>query len=118
MNSHNSPSTKILYKGTQIIWYILGILEALLALRFTLKFFGADPTASFSSFVYDISHVFVSPFLNVFQATEISSSIFEWATLLAMVIYYLIAWGIVKLLSIGRTVSTSEAASRLDEDNN
>lgn len=113
-SSYNSPTTKPLYRGTQIVWYVLGVLQTLLAIRFILKLLGASPAAGFSSFIYDLSYIFVAPFLNVFQITEVNASIFEWTTLLAMVIYYLIAWGIVKLFFMGRTVSTPEAASKLD----
>ena len=42
MDSYNSPSTKPLYRGTQIIWYLLGLLEALLAFRFVLKLLAAN----------------------------------------------------------------------------
>ena len=114
-SSYNSPTTKPLYRGTQIVWYILGVLQTLLAIRFILKLLGASPDAGFSSFIYDISYIFVAPFVNVFQVTEVDGSIFEWTTILAMIIYYLIAWGIVRLFFMGRAVSTPEAASRLDE---
>jgi len=118
MNSYNSPTTKPLYKGTQIVWYILGILETLLVIRFILKLLGANPDAGFSNFIYDVSYVFAAPFLNVFRMTKVDSSIFEWTTLLAMVVYYLIAWGIMKLFFISKTVSTPEAASKLDQVEN
>lgn len=115
MHSHNSPTTKPLYRGTQSVWYILGAIETILLIRFILKLFAANPNAGFSNFIYDLSYVFVAPFLNVFQITTFDGSIFEWTTLLAMFIYYLIARGILKLLFMSRSVSTSEAASRLDE---
>lgn len=116
MDSYNSPTTKPLYKGTQIVWYILGILEALLAVRFILKLLGANPAAGFSNFVYDVSYIFAAPFLNVFQITKVDSSIFEWTTLLAMIVYYIIALGIIKLFFMSKTVSTPEAAEKLDEN--
>ncbi len=118
MGSYNSPTTKPLYRGTQVVWYILGVLETLLAVRFILKLLGANPDAGFSSFIYDVSYVFVAPFMNVFQVIEINGSIFEWTTLLAMIIYHLIAWGIVRLFFMSKAVSTREAASKLDEEGN
>lgn len=114
MDSYNSPTTEPLYRGTQIVWYILGAIEALLAIRFILKLLGANPAAGFTSFIYDVSYVFVAPFLNVFQVTQAQSSVLEWTTLLAMVVYYLIAWGIIKLFFMSKTVSTPEAAAKLD----
>ena len=114
MDSSNSPSTKPLYRGTQIVWYLLGLLEILLAFRFILKLLGANPVAGFSGSIYGVTHIFTTPFLSVFHITQVAGSIFEWTTLLAMLVYWLIAFGIVKLFLIGKTVSTPEAAVKLD----
>lgn len=115
MDSFNSPSTKPLYRGTQIVWYILGLIEVLLAFRFVLKLLAANPAAVFTSFIYGVTYVFATPFLNVFRITQVNGSVFEWTTLLSMFVYWLIAFGIVKLLLIGKTVSTPEAAAKLEE---
>jgi len=118
-SSYNSSSTKSLYRGTQIVWYILGVIEVLLAFRFVLKLLGANASAGFSGFIYDLSYVFATPFLAVFKTGRvIEGSIFEWATLLAMVVYWIIAIGIINLFLIGKTVSTPEAAAKLDSENN
>jgi hypothetical protein len=114
MDSYNSPSTKPLYRGTQIVWYIVGILEALLAFRFVLKLLGANAAAGFTSFVYGITQPFAAPFLNVFKISRVEGSVFEWTTLLAMLVYWLIAMAIVKLFFMSKTVSTPEAAVKLD----
>jgi len=112
--SYTSASTKPLYRGTQIVWYIAGLLEALLAFRFLLKLLGANPSAGFSNFIYSVSYPFAAPFLNVFRITKVEGSVFEWTTLLAMLVYWLIAMGIGRLLVMGKTVSTPEAAVKLD----
>ena len=114
MDSYNSPTTKPLYRGTQIIWYVFGLLEVLLAFRFLLKLFGANSGAGFTSFIYGVTQPFAAPFLNVFRITRVEGSVFEWTTLLAMLVYWLIAMGIAKLLVMGKTVSTPEAAVKLD----
>lgn len=114
MDSYNSPSTQPLYRGTQIVWYILGLLEVLMAFRFLMKLLGANPGAGFTDFIYAVTAVFVAPFLNVFHITQVQGSIFEWTTLLAMAVYGLIAWGIIRLFVMGRTVSTPEAAVKLE----
>ena len=98
------------------MWYLLGIIEVILAFRFALKFLAANPAAEFTSFVYRISRPLVDPFLNVFPATRVEGSVFEWATLLAMVVYWLIAWGIIKLFVMSKSVSTPEAAAKLDKE--
>lgn len=114
MDSYNSSTTKPLYRGTQIVWYILGIMEILLLFRLVFKLLGANPAAGFSSFIYGVTNIFAAPFLTVFRITYIDGSIFEWTTLLAMLVYWIIAWGIVKLFLMGKTVSTPEAAAKLN----
>lgn len=115
MDSYNSPTTKPLFKGTQIVWYILSLLEVLLMFRLALKLTGANPTAGFTSFIYAITWPFTASFLAVFPMTNVQGSIFEWTTLLAMVVYWLVALAIVKLFLMSKTVSTPEAAAKLDE---
>jgi uncharacterized protein YggT (Ycf19 family) len=115
MDSSNSPTTKPLLKGTQIVWYLLGLLEVLLAFRFALKLTGANPTAGFTNFIYAGTWPFTAPFNAVFLKTTVQGSIFEWTTLLAMLVYYLVALAIVKLFLMSKTVSTPEAAEKLDE---
>jgi len=96
-SSFNSPTTKPLYRGTQIVWYILGVIEIILLFRLILKLLGANASAGFTSFIYGITSVFTAPFTSVFHITYVEGSIFEWTTLLGMLVYWIIAVGIVKL---------------------
>ncbi len=114
-SSYTSPTTKPLFKGTQIVWYALTLLEALLAFRFVLKLMAANPAAGFSSLIYGLTWPFTAPFLAVFPKTIVQGSVFEWTTLLAMVVYWLVAIGIIRLFLISKTVSTPEAAVKLAE---
>ncbi|HAR99811.1 MAG: hypothetical protein US57_C0001G0028 [Candidatus Moranbacteria bacterium GW2011_GWC2_37_73] len=114
MDSSTSSSTKPLYRGTQIVWYLLSLLEVLLAFRFVLKLLGANPEAGFTSFVYGATYIFTAPFLTVFRMTKVAGSVFEWTTLLAMLVYWVVALGIIRIFLIGKTVSTPEAAEKLN----
>jgi len=114
MDSFNSPTTKPLYKGTQIVWYILGTIEVLLLFRFVLKLLAANGNAGFTEFIYGVTHIFASPFISVFRASYVEGSIFEWTTLLAMLVYYIVAIGIIKMFLMSKTVSTPEAAVKLE----
>jgi hypothetical protein len=100
MDSYNPPNTKLIYRGIHIVWYILGLLEVLMAFRFVLKLLSANPEASFTKLIYNFSYPFVTPFISVFHVSQVEGSVFEWTTLLAMLVYLLIAWGIVKLFSL------------------
>ncbi len=114
MDSFNSPSTKPLYRGTQIVWYLLGLIEVLLAFRFFLKLLGANAEAGFTALVYGVTYVFAAPFLSVFRITQVAGSVLEWTTILAMFVYWVLAFGIIKLFLMGKTVSTPEAAVKLN----
>ncbi len=102
-------ASKPLYRGTQIVWYIFYAVEVLLLFRFVLKLMAANPEAGFTSFIYTVSYPFAAPFLYVVNSTQVSGSIFEWTTLLAMIVYWVAAWGIVRLFVMGKPVSTDEA---------
>ncbi len=90
-----------------IVWYILGVIEVLLAFRFVLKLLGANPNSGFVDFIYSVSGILTAPFDSIFGVTETKSgdieSVFEPSILVAMAVYALIAWGIVKLINVNRT---------------
>ena len=113
-SSYTSPTTKPLYRATQTVWYVLGIVEILLTFRFLLKLLGANPEAGFTAFIYGITGLIAGPFLNVFNITEVEGSVFEWTTLLAMLVYLFLAFAVIKLLALSKTVSTPEAARKMD----
>ena len=114
MATYNASSTKVIYSGTQIVWFILGVIEIILALRFFLKLLGAA-SAPFTNIIYSLSYPLVGPFVAVFPTTSATGALFEWTTILAGVIYALLAYGIMNLFFMGLDVSTSEAAVRLRE---
>ncbi len=114
MDSTNSPTTKPLYRGTQIVYYLLALLEVLLAFRFVLRLFAANPNAGFTDFIYGVTYIFTAPFLTVFGASRVAGNVFEWTTLLAMLVYWVVAVGIIKLFLMGKTVSTTEASQKLN----
>ncbi len=112
--TYTDSSTRPLYRGTQVVWYVLGVIEVLLAFRFALRLFAANPGAGFTEFIYAVSYPFVAPFQAVFSTTAVSGSAFEWTTLLAMVVYWIVARGIIQLLRMGKPVSRTEAAYKLE----
>src|SRR4051794_32486177 len=43
------------YRVTQLIYWIFGLIEGLILIRFVLKALGANPSAGFAEFVYAIT---------------------------------------------------------------
>ena len=113
MDAGSKAVVKPLYRGTQVVWYILSVVEVLLLFRFFLKLIGANPDAGFSNLIYTLSYPLAGPFLYVVRSTQVEGSIFEWTTLLAMLVYWLIAWGIVRLIVMGKPISEGEADIKL-----
>jgi hypothetical protein len=89
----------------RIVWFIAGVLLVLLGMRFVFALLGANPNNWLASFVYNVTHPFVAPFFGLFNYNYVAVSgvgRFETFTLVAMVVYALIAWGIARLVSIRR----------------
>lgn len=88
----------------RIVQYILGVVEALLAIRVVLSLLGANRGNAFAGMVYSITAPLVSPFAGLlgyqFQA---GVARLEIETLIAMAIYGLVGWGISKLFTLKRT---------------
>jgi len=91
-------------RARNVIYYILGLLETILGLRFIFMLLGANPRSGFTSFLYAITGIFIAPFTGIFNPVSTTGlaarSVFDPATLIAMAIYALAGWGIVKLLWI------------------
>ena len=86
----------------RVIWFVVGVINVLLAIRFTLLLLGANRTAGFVDFIYSITSVFVAPFVGIFGEPTYGRFMFDWSSLLAIVVYSLIAWGIVRLITLSR----------------
>ncbi|MBP7176708.1 MAG: YggT family protein [Thermoclostridium sp.] len=91
-------------RSRNVIYYLLGLIEILLGLRFLFMLLGANPRSGFTSFLYMFTGIFISPFSGIFNPLTtpglVSRSVFDPATIVAMIIYALIAWGIVRLMWI------------------
>jgi hypothetical protein len=86
-------------RAIQVIWWIVGFIDVLIAIRFLLKLFGANP-APFVRFMYDVTWPLVAPFHGIFNTAQEGRSILEPESLVAMAIYALIGWGIVSLIRL------------------
>lgn len=87
-----------LAKVTQVIWLVTSILEVLIGVRVLLKLLGANPQAPFAQFIYSITAVFLAPFNALFTSPAAGASVLEISSLVAMLVYALIAWGVVRVM--------------------
>ena len=104
INTERSTDKKT--TAQNIVWYLLGLVEILLALRFILKLLGANSASSFVNLIYSVTNVLTAPFDSVFGVTSAQAgnthSVFEPSILVAGLVYALIAWGIAKLININQ----------------
>jgi uncharacterized protein YggT (Ycf19 family) len=98
VSSHSYPSYT--NPTIAIIWWVVGLLDTLIAIRFLLKLFGANTTAAFVRFMYDLTAPLVAPFHGIFNTTAEGRSIFEPESIVAIIIYTLVGWGIVSLIRV------------------
>jgi hypothetical protein len=96
----------------RIVYYILGVLEALFAFRLIFKLLGANPGSTFVSLIYTISGAFLAPFSGIFRVAVNkgieTESVLEPTTIIAMIVYALIAYGVVRLIEIYETRKDKE----------
>ncbi len=102
-----------LFQITRIVYTILGILEILLGIRFVLHLIGANAASGFATFIYGITGVFVAPFNGLIGTPASGGTTLEVTTLIAMAVYALLFWGVVRVIGIvadrpsARTVTRS-----------
>ncbi|GBD16377.1 hypothetical protein HRbin26_01275 [bacterium HR26] len=104
----------ILERIAQLIWTLTGILLGLITLRILLKLIAANPGNDFVRIVYDITDFFVAPFVGI-TANPTSGSIeLDVAAIIAMIVYALAAWAIVRPLWVLFARSSARNVSRVD----
>jgi YggT family protein len=77
----------------------------LLGIRFVLGLFGANPAAGFAQFIYGLTGPFIAPFVGLFGQPRFEGSVFEFNSLVAIIVYALIAWVLVKIVWLTMTDS-------------
>ncbi len=108
------------FKATQLVWLLLGILEALLGLRFLLKLIAANPNSPIAAALYSFTGVFLWPFHGLTVTPAAGGVVLEITTLIAMLIYALIGWALERLIWLifyrprGSTIEVTH--SRTHED--
>jgi len=100
-----TPNKATRYQTTEyLIYFIFGVLEVLLVFRLILKLTGASMGSTFVNFVYGITGIFTYPFTGIFHqgvSTGIETvSILEPASIISIIVYAVLAFGIVKFVRI------------------
>lgn len=84
----------------RVIWYIAGFIIALLVIRVLMFMLGANQGSPFVDFIYSLSGVFAAPFTGIFPTPTYGQFGIDSASLVAIAVYALVAWGISKLFTL------------------
>ncbi len=98
-----APETRqvVLSRISRLLWFIAGVIVALIAFRFILMLIAANPANGFVSFIYSVTNVLVAPFVGIVGTPAFETgSVVDMASLFAIVVYLLVTWAIVSLLRI------------------
>jgi uncharacterized protein YggT (Ycf19 family) len=99
------------YRAVQVIWLVAGLITTLIGIRFVLRLLGASTQSAFVGFIYGLTDVLVAPFRAIFPNTSGANSTFDVAALVAIVIYALIGWGLVSLVTLMTTPKGARSVS-------
>ena len=86
------------FKATQLIWLLLGILEAVIALRIGLKLIGANPDSPIVALIYGVTNLFLFPFTGLVNSPMFGAMELEISSMFAMLIYGLLGWAAERLV--------------------
>ncbi len=83
----------------RVINAVIGVIEALLAVRLVLDLFAASPSAPFIAWLYNVTDGLVAPFAGAFPALAFGGFLIDFSVILAMIVYAILGWIIIYVLS-------------------
>jgi hypothetical protein len=103
------------FHAERIAWTILTTLEIFLGLRFFLKWIAANPHSGFAAVLYLVTDLVLAPFAGLVGNPTNGDSIFEVTTLLAMAIYALLFWVVIRIIAATQSVPEETAGDTESE---
>jgi hypothetical protein len=88
------------FRAAAVVGLIVGVVDVVVAARFLGKLLGASSQSAFVNFIYQVSSPLVAPFKGIFGNSGTGTNNFETASLVAIVVYAVIGWGLVVLIRI------------------
>jgi YggT family protein len=114
IHDHAAQRNLQLYKVSQFTWLIIGLIEGLIGIRIILRLIGANPENPFAQFIYSLSSLFLLPFFGLTGSPATGGMVLEIPSLIAMLVYLLIGWAIVKIVWILFAPTDSHSVSTYD----
>lgn len=96
-----SSADRPVIKLQQVVYFLYSVLATLLILHIILSLFGANRSNGFANFIYNVSNPFVAPFRGLFgYKTQYGVSRFEIESVIALIVYGLVAWLLIRLFEL------------------
>lgn len=99
-HEQGSEGRAMTFKVTQWIWLVIGLIDGVLALRFIFKLMGVNAANAFATLLYNVTDFFLAPFASLTGAPAAGRMVFEFSTILAILLYLLIGWVIVRIVNM------------------
>lgn len=105
--SHRSGEESVM-KGQKIVYLIYSVIAGLLAIRFVFSLLGANRSNAFADLIYSLTGSLVAPFRGLFSIdTTYGVSRFDIESVIAILVYGLIAWLLTMVFDIGKKDDSS-----------
>ena len=99
VEDQGAERANMISRVNQLIWLIFGVVIGLIAIRVVLRLIVANPGATFAEFIYNITNVFLAPFFGLTSTPTTTTGVaFEISSVIAIVVYALVAWVITLLI--------------------
>ncbi len=105
--SHTSGDEGV-EKTERVVYLIYGLLAGILGIRIIISLLGANRSNTFADLMYVVTGPFVAPFRGLFNIdTTYGVSRFDVESLVAIIVYGLVAWAVVKAIDLGKKNDTA-----------
>lgn len=88
------------FKATQLLWLVLGLVEATIALRVVFKLIAVNATNPFAALLYNVTDIFVAPFTSLTGAPAAGEMVLEISSIIAMIVYLLVGWALERTIYV------------------
>ncbi len=85
---------------SRVVMFVFGVIELLIFARFFLLLVGANVQSGFVQWIHQMAGIFMAPFIAILGTQTINGAVFEWAALVAIAVYAIVAWLIVTAIGV------------------
>ncbi len=86
----------------KLIYLIISIIETFISIRILFILLNANSQNSLVKFVFDLSDIFISPFLGItsYHIIKIIGLNIDFVALISLIIYMIIAYGVMEMIRV------------------